>query len=147
MGLLQRMLWFLFSLAESPKYMCLFRVYMFIWIINVAIFHTGRTWVSSWTSTLQWHNKKKLWCLPLKKSLCPFSSFGVVSSSLQFPNKECIWLSGAKDVCLLYRKTLGNHILWHHLSAPCQVELHTSSGILSISLCILQIWMTNLVHK
>lgn len=82
MGLLQKMLWFLSALAESPKYMCLFRVYMSIWIVNVAIFLTEGSWVASWTWKLQWQNKKKLLYLPPKQSLFPFSSFGVVSSSL-----------------------------------------------------------------
>lgn len=82
MGLLQKMLWFLSALAESPKYMCLLRVYMSIWIVNVAIFLTEGSWVASWTWNLQWQNKKKLLYLPPKQSLFPFSSFGVVSSSL-----------------------------------------------------------------
>ena len=127
------MSWFLSALAESPKYMCLFRVYVSIWIVNVAIFLTGGSWVASWTWTLQWHNKKKLLYLPPRQSLFPFSSFGVVA--LQFPNEECIWLSAANDAWLLYRNTLSVHILWRHMSAPCQVELHVSSGLLiSLSL-------------
>lgn len=109
MGLLQRMLWFSSALAESPKYTCLFRVYMFIWIVNAAIFHTGGSWVSSWTWTLQWHNKKKLLYLPPKKSLFPFSSFGVVSSSLAVSQRRIYLIIWSKR-CLA--------ALWENIGQP-----------------------------
>lgn len=65
----------------------------------------------------------------------PFHLSELQALALQLLSEEYILLSGENDGWLLDRNTLSILILWNHMSAPCQVELHVSLGVL-VSLCL-----------